>query len=288
MHEMPSHSGRRARVGHCLPVTARPRAFTLIELLVVIAIIAILAALLLPALAKAKLKAQGISCLNNCRQLGYAFIMYAGDNNDFCVASSGSYSSDAPIWLEGVANSGFDAVDVTKLEKSPTFPYLKSKDVFHCPADKARITVAGASRPRIRSYSQNGYVGLPTGPTPASNADIMKTVRKLGEITAPGPSAVFLFVDEHENSINDSHFTAFRDFHTFTANGDQWCDAPSGRHGNSTGFTFADGHSEIHKWAGDVTRVNPGNGDYPWGFKFLTPAQADWSWFSQHTAAAAK
>jgi len=275
----------RARAGRC--PTAKGSAFTLIELLVVIAIIAILAALLLPALGRAKVKAQGIACLNNCRQLGQAFIMYAGDYNDICVASAGSYSSDAPVWIEGLANTGYEAVDVTNLEKSPTFPYLKSRDVFHCPSDRAKLRVQGVKQPRIRSYSQNGYVGLPTGPTPPRNADILKTVRKLGEITMPGPSAVFLFIDEHENSINDSHFTAFRDFHAFGSV--KWCDAPSGRHGNATGFTFADGHSEIHKWNSDVTRVNPGaNEEYPWGFDFLTPTQRDFDWCLQHSAAAVK
>jgi prepilin-type N-terminal cleavage/methylation domain-containing protein/prepilin-type processing-associated H-X9-DG protein len=286
MHNMTSNSASHESAGLRPRATPSPRAFTLIELLVVIAIIAILAALLLPALGRAKLKAQGITCMNNCRQLGLAFIMYATDNYEVCVASSGSYSTDAPIWLEGVANSGFDAIDVTKLEKSPTFPYLKSRDVFHCPSDKATLTYAGARRPRIRSYSQNGYVGLPTGPTPPSNADILKTARKLGDITAPGPSAVFLFIDEHENSINDSHFTAFRDFHTFGSQ--KWCDAPSGRHGNAAGLTFADGHSDIHKWNSDATRVNAGNGDYPWGFAFLTPTPTDFNWFLQHTSATAK
>jgi prepilin-type N-terminal cleavage/methylation domain-containing protein/prepilin-type processing-associated H-X9-DG protein len=281
----PCSTANRRRGGRGL--AAKGSAFTLIELLVVIAIIAILAALLLPALGRAKVKAQAIACLNNCRQLGQAFIMYANDYNDICVASAGSYASDAPVWIEGSANTGLDAVDVTKLEKSPTFPYLKSRNVFHCPSDRAKLSIQGTRPPRIRSYSQNGYVGLPTGPTPSQNANILKTVRKLGEITTPGPSAVFLFIDEHENSINDSHFTAFRDFHSFGSQ--KWCDAPSGRHGNATGFTFADGHSEIHKWNSDVTRVNPGaNEDYPWGFTFLTPTQRDFDWCLQHTAAAAK
>ena len=107
MHKMPCHLAPCAPAGHCPPAATRPRAFTLIELLVVIAIIAILAALLLPALAKAKLKAQGISCLNNCRQLGYAVIMYAGDNNDFCVASTGNTLPMRPSGLKAWPTQGW-------------------------------------------------------------------------------------------------------------------------------------------------------------------------------------
>ncbi len=263
------HHGCSSRwTGRLLPL----RAFTLIELLVVIAIIAILAAMLLPALAKAKIKAQSIACMSNGKQLGLAYTMFAHDNDDRALPP---YE-----WCGGSLVSTPDATDPEIVRKSPTFQYANSLEVFRCPSDRAGLLYQGQVRLRNRSYSVNGAIGNSSWHAP--NVPPFRHITKMSSITRPGPSDVTVLMDEHENSINDSHFYPFRNLKAYD---NRWLDAPSGRHNNATGFTFADGHSEIHKWvdsdlrqvriAGGIVKVND--------ISFLPNAgPRDHSWVTNH------
>jgi prepilin-type N-terminal cleavage/methylation domain-containing protein/prepilin-type processing-associated H-X9-DG protein len=207
------------------------RGFTLIELLVVIAIIAILAGLLLPALAKAKAKGLQIACLNNTHQLQVAWTMYINDNDNTLPqnVSQGAgqliASSTPGSWIIGNAQASGDPTNITS---GSLYNYTANVKVYHCPADSS--TVYGSTTPRIRSYSMNGYLsGIRT--------DITK---KFGALTAT--SGIFVFLDEHEKSIDDGYYLIER------APDSSWPNLPSDRHSQGANLSFADGHSERWKW----------------------------------------
>ncbi len=233
----------------------QPGGFTLIELLVVIAIIAILAAMLLPALSRAKDKANGIRCMSNNKQLSLAWRMYSEDNMDRIPFA---YSPDPPdpnskyAWITGILD--FDGNnranwDVeNNLAKSPLWTYCgKQAGIWKCPADTASVTVPGRGvMPRVRSMSMNIWVGGNQG-TDGGWGPNWRVYRKMGDMIKPGPANTFVTLEEREDSINDGFFIVLMDGYPSTAN-TVMVDFPAGYHGKAAGFSFADGHSEIHKW----------------------------------------
>lgn len=263
------------------PTADPPGAFTLIELLVVIAIIAILAAMLLPSLGRAKQKAMGISCMSNSKQLGTAYMMYAQDYND--IALPGNAYDNVPSWCNGTLVSAPAAIDEDMIRNSPSYKYVSSTKVFRCPSDRAGLPYRGQVELRNRSYAVNGAFGKSSWHQP--NVPPFRHMTKMAGISWPGPSAIFILLDEHENSINDSHFYASRNLKAYD---NRWLDAPSGRHGNATGFTFADGHAEIHKWVdSNVTPVKMTAGAVAVNdITFLPNAgPRDHAWVTNHVAA---
>jgi len=240
------------------------KAFTLVELLVVIAIIAILAALLLPALSKAKARAQTIQCLNNMKQLQLAWYLYAGDYNDRIPPNYGVFgagvSPDSASWVSGymtyeteplAAAWYFDSTNVLKLVPGgygSIGQYTKTPAIYKCPADKSWIKIGGQIHSRVRSVSMNEYMNC----LEIDDSALSYVFRKTSDIIDPGPSQAFVFADDHEDSVGDPMF--YVPFPTDWPN-TYWGSLPANRHSGAGVFAFADGHAEIKKWLDPRTLV---------------------------------
>jgi prepilin-type N-terminal cleavage/methylation domain-containing protein/prepilin-type processing-associated H-X9-DG protein len=239
--------------------------FTLIELLVVIAIIAILAAMLLPSLSKTKTKAQGISCLNNLKQLQLCWLSYSVDFNDNLVYNNSNGPDEPPGWVSGWLKTPTDATNVNLLisPKGKLWDYNRSLGIYKCPADRSMQTFGKLALPRVRSVSMNGNMNGNSWYTAIIDPNYF-TYRKFAQIIRPSPAQAFVFLDEHPDDIDDGYFLVIVDKKA------TWGNCPANYHNGAAGFSFADGHAETKKWIDPDSLkahvvANPmGPHDVPW------------------------
>jgi prepilin-type N-terminal cleavage/methylation domain-containing protein/prepilin-type processing-associated H-X9-DG protein len=245
-------------------------AFTLIELLVVIAIIAILAALLLPTLSKTKAKAQSIACLSNLKQLQTGWLMYVHDNNDSLPPNISRKIQFDQVNVTGswvLGNAKIDT-NTANIKAGVLSRHVDSAGVFQCPADKSTVRNQPAIR-RTRSYSMHNWFNCDviSGTALDDTNDTPFNLRKSTRIINPPPSQAWVFIDEHDMSIDDGVFGigspwAFPEAHT-DPNQSWWGAFPGDRHNNAANLSFADGHTEQHRWRFHRTIKSYGTGKTP-------------------------
>jgi prepilin-type N-terminal cleavage/methylation domain-containing protein len=260
----------QVRAASSASIGDRTQAFTLIELLVVVAVIGILSSLLLPAVSKAKARAQGTACLSNFRQFGVAFQLYAADHDDAVLPNKdGPNVPLGQTWVEGwLGLPGPDCTNRLFLERSLLGPYLKATGVWRCPAARDPMVV-GVSMPRARTVSLNGFMGAPTN-VPGAIA-----YRRLGQISRPSPSDALVFIDERVDTINDGSFLVQWDFDEKQPGAWVLRDKPGVVHQSGCYLAYADGRASAQRWRDARTLAAPRD-DAP------MPRNRDVLWLQRH------
>jgi len=227
--------------------------------------------MLLPSLAKAKSKAQGIQCLSNMRQLGLSWVMYVDDNQNRVPPNNGDQGASYDnTWVSGWLTLDFgdnlgrpgknnpDNTNVVYLMKSHLWPYHKSLGIWKCPADPSLSTEGRARVPHVRTMSMNNWVGnydVRSGAVSPWTAGY-KVIKKITDMTDPPPAKTFVLLDERDDSINDGYFvTEMNGFDPRNPSALTIVDFPASYHNGACGFNFADGHSEIKKWLDGRTKA---------------------------------
>ena len=234
-------------------VASRWRAFTLIELLVVIAIIAILAAMLLPSLSKAKEKAWMVGCLNNLKQLETCWHLYAVDNNDLLPPNNSIMSIQGGVIAASVSwcpDHARTDTTTTDLETGVLFPYNRSFGIYHCPADRSTVeNLDGTKLTQLRNRSYNMSQSVNGDPDfwqiPVNPPVSLPAWAKFSSIRQPSPSQLFVFIDEHPDTLLDAQFGNPVQLPFFSQ---IWFDMPADRHNQGGCLSFADGHAQRVRW----------------------------------------
>ncbi|HUD45302.1 MAG TPA: H-X9-DG-CTERM domain-containing protein [Candidatus Baltobacteraceae bacterium] len=279
-------------------------AFTVVELLVVIAAIAILAALLIPGLARGNQQAEGDQCMGNLKQLSEAWLMYNSDNRGHFAPNAGETQQGGtsptnpdlgpggpnaqwcpgrqdpgaiplPDWLSPstlaphAANIGLEWIQAGLI-----YPYVKNVQLYLCPADESFGNAFGLRFPHVRSKSMNAWLNPLGGPWNSGSDDAnLRVYTKESDLTIPGPANTWLIIDENQNSINDAFFVA--DPTEPSIADPQWIDCPASYHNGGCGISFCDGHAAIKKWRDPVVlaqtsmSVGPGQTWSGEGSKYL-------------------
>jgi len=263
-----------------------PAGFTLIELLVVIAVVAVLAAMLVPGLARGNQQSEADQCLASLRQLSQAWLMYNSDNGGNFVpnGSEGSQGADNPLspdlipgglfaqWCPGRQDAEATPIsELSPINLAPDAPnvgwewiragliyrYVNNVQVYKCPSDQSYNTVGGVVYPHVRSRSMNGWVQPLGGASWSGGSDDAKlrVYTKETDLTVPGAANTWLMIDENPNSINDAWFIADPSDPSFA--GPEWIDCPASYHNNGAGISFTDGHVQIKKWTDQAILNNP-------------------------------
>lgn len=262
-------------------------AFTLVELLVVIALIAILAALLFPALSSARARAKGYQCLNNTRQLVFAWTLYSDDHNGRLAYNLGGNASRKTVarksdlnWVNNVLTWELDSdnTNTATLTEASLGAYVgKSVQVYRCPSDTvlSRVQREAGWTARVRSYSMNAMIGDAGDLTDQGFNENNPNYVQFFRITdIPKSSEIFVFLDEHPDSINDGYF--LNQFYS-----KEWVDLPASYHTGAAAFSFADGHAQFQRWRDESTKqpARPDAANLPLALQEQTP---DFRWVVQH------